>query len=88
MAITPRANVQSRFNATVPRIIILRAAGNPAFFVPAASNAVIGGGEPSYVSGSHIWNGTRPILKPKPAINIPTASNPIGSISASSVANP
>ena len=50
---TPRANVQSRVRTTIPRTIILIAAANPTFFVPAARRAAIGGGAPSYVSGSH-----------------------------------
>ena len=68
--------------------MILSAAANPAFLVPAASNAVIVGGEPSYVSGSHMWNGTSPILKPNPAMNIPIASKPSGSMSGDRFANP
>ena len=47
MAITPSANVQSKFSAAAPIITILSAAANPAFFVPAASKAVMVGGEPS-----------------------------------------
>ena len=49
----PRASVQSRFRTTIPRTITLIAAANPTFFVPAARRAAIGGGAPSYVSGSH-----------------------------------
>src|SRR5512136_2581220 len=46
----------------------LNAAANPIFFEPAASRLETRGGEPSYVSGAHIWKGTKAILKPKPAI--------------------
>ena len=46
-AITPKAAVQSRFNATAPITIIRSAAAKPAFFVPAANNVVIGVGAPS-----------------------------------------
>ncbi len=53
IAIIPRANVQSRFKTTIPRTTILIVAANPAFFVAAANRAVIAGGAPSYVSGSH-----------------------------------
>ena len=82
---TPRANVQSRFRTTIPRTIILIAAANPTFFVPAARRAAIGGGAPSYVSGSHWWKGTSPILNPNPAINIPTESKASGNRDGSSV---
>ena len=88
MAITPSANVQSRFSAAAPIITTLNAAANPAFLVPAASNAVIGVGAPSYVSGNHMWNGTSPILNPNPAMNIPIASKPIGSMSGDRFENP
>ena len=77
-AMIPKASVQSRLSATAPITITLKAAAKPAFLVPAASRAAIVGGAPSYASGSHIWNGTKPILKPNPAINIPTAKSPIG----------
>ena len=46
-AIIPRARTQSRLSATVPMIITLIAAANPAFFVPAANSALIVGGAPS-----------------------------------------
>src|SRR5574337_2132701 len=45
----------------------LKAATNPIFFEPAASRAETTVGEPSYVSGAHMWNGTSAILNANPA---------------------
>jgi len=57
----------STLNGYYARIRTLNAATNPIFFEPAASRADTTLGEPSYVSGAHIWNGTSAILKPNPA---------------------
>jgi len=56
----------------------LKAATNPIFFEPAASSEDTTEGEPWYVSGAHMWNGTRAILNPRPAIIKTTANKPIG----------
>src|SRR5579863_1969961 len=88
MAITARARDQLRLRAIAPITITRKAAAKPAFFVPAASNAAIVGGAPSYVSGSHMWKGTRPILNPNPAMNIPTASMASGNRSGLRCENP
>ena len=87
-AMMPSASVQSSWSAAAPIRTTRSAAAKPAFFVPAASSAATGGGDPSYASGSHMWNGTRPILKPNPAMNRPAASRPRGRNSASSAAKP
>src|SRR5262245_32160590 len=39
---------------------------NAAAFTADAMNATVGVGAPWYTSGNHEWNGTAPILKPKP----------------------
>ena len=83
-----RAKAQFRSSAIAPIIITLKAAAKPAFFVPAASSADIVGGAPSYVSGSHMWKGTKPILNPNPAINMATAKSASGIMSGPSFENP
>ena len=83
-----RAKAQFRSSAIAPIIMTLKAAAKPAFFVPAASSADMVGGAPSYVSGSHIWKGTKPILNPKPAINMATAKSARGVMSGPSFENP
>ena len=45
----------------------LNPAANPTFLDAAANIVVTDVIEPSYVSGSHHWKGTTPILKPIPA---------------------
>src|SRR5262245_37367154 len=44
-----------------------RKAPKAATLTVVAMKVVTGGGDPSYTSGTHMWNGAAPILKQKPA---------------------
>src|SRR5438876_11909934 len=50
-----------------PRLKTRRASTKPADFDATDRNAVVGVGAPWYTSGTHMWNGTAAILKPRPA---------------------
>src|SRR5947208_16813026 len=49
-----------------PKKIRLRMATNPPAFDATDKNAVTGVGDPSYVSGAHVWNGTADTLNANP----------------------
>jgi hypothetical protein len=63
-------------------------ATNPAAFDDTDKKAVMGVGEPSYVSGAHVWNGTADTLNPNPAMQNTTASVIIGTERPAASASP
>ncbi len=53
--------------------------------MPDAMYPLTGDGEPWYTSGTQVWNGTAPTLKPKPTIMnaMPASSSPFWVITTS-----